>query len=225
MKRKLYHGSENIIEKPIYGYGKKNNDYGSGFYCTEDEELAFEWAVHEEQDGYSNTYIIDEKGLKILNLTNENFTSLNWIELLLRNRTFDLITPIAKESAKYLHEQFYTDISDVDVIIGYRADDSYFTYAQDFLNNSISCGQLSDALRLGNLGLQYVLKSEKAFNQIKYISSQKAKSEEWYPRKQMRDKKARREYYNMDIRKYIKDDLYMIQILDKEITGDDLCLR
>ena len=41
---KLYHGSENIIDVPTYGKGARHNDYGKGFYCTEDIELAKEWA-------------------------------------------------------------------------------------------------------------------------------------------------------------------------------------
>lgn len=40
MLRKLYHGSRDIIKKPVYGYGKKYNDYGLGFYCTEDINMA-----------------------------------------------------------------------------------------------------------------------------------------------------------------------------------------
>ena len=40
----LYHGSEQIIEEPTFGKGKQNNDFGLGFYCTESEELAKEWA-------------------------------------------------------------------------------------------------------------------------------------------------------------------------------------
>ena len=36
----IYHGSEKIIENPIFGGGKRNNDFGFGFYCTESEELA-----------------------------------------------------------------------------------------------------------------------------------------------------------------------------------------
>ena len=31
----LYHGSDHVIEKPEFGAGKKHNDYGKGFYCTE----------------------------------------------------------------------------------------------------------------------------------------------------------------------------------------------
>lgn len=40
----IYHGSKNIIEKPEFGKGNKKNDYGLGFYCTENVELAKEWA-------------------------------------------------------------------------------------------------------------------------------------------------------------------------------------
>lgn len=44
----LFHGSEFRIEKPYAGGGKKTNDYGVGFYCTESEDLACEWAVTRE---------------------------------------------------------------------------------------------------------------------------------------------------------------------------------
>lgn len=48
----LYHGSKDIIEKPIYGQGKKYNDYGLGFYCTDNIELAKEWGTSFERSGY-----------------------------------------------------------------------------------------------------------------------------------------------------------------------------
>ena len=52
----LYHGSPEIIQSPVYGKGKINNDYGRGFYCTEHLELAKEWACTEGTDGYVNQY-------------------------------------------------------------------------------------------------------------------------------------------------------------------------
>ena len=39
----LYHGSDHIIERPIYGKGNVHNDYGLGFYTTWDLEIAKEW--------------------------------------------------------------------------------------------------------------------------------------------------------------------------------------
>ena len=41
----LYHGSEQLVETPTFGLGKKNNDFGLGFYCTGSEELAKEWTI------------------------------------------------------------------------------------------------------------------------------------------------------------------------------------
>lgn len=43
MQKLLFHGSEFVVGNPIYGKGAKTNDYGRGFYCTENIELAKEW--------------------------------------------------------------------------------------------------------------------------------------------------------------------------------------
>ena len=48
----IYHGSQQIVEVPKYGVGKTYNDYGQGFYCTENIELAKEWACPVKNDGY-----------------------------------------------------------------------------------------------------------------------------------------------------------------------------
>lgn len=55
----IYHGSEKNVENPIFGAGRKNNDFGLGFYCTANEELAKEWAVSSLRDGFSNRYTLD----------------------------------------------------------------------------------------------------------------------------------------------------------------------
>ena len=55
----LYHGSPSIIKKPIFGFGKPYNDYGLGFYCTEEVELAKEWACPLAKDGFANIYDFD----------------------------------------------------------------------------------------------------------------------------------------------------------------------
>ena len=66
----LYHGSTKVIEQPILGLGNPKNDYGLGFYCTENLELAKEWASTERSDGFANSYEIDLDGLNILHLNN-----------------------------------------------------------------------------------------------------------------------------------------------------------
>lgn len=85
---KLYHGSENIIDKPLYGKGKSTNDYGKGFYCTENIELAKEWACSNGNDGYANCYELDMHGLNILWLNKPPYTILNWLAVLAAHRTY-----------------------------------------------------------------------------------------------------------------------------------------
>ena len=167
----IYHGSKDIIEKPEFGKGNQKNDYGLGFYCTENVELAKEWACsNNETNGYANQYEIDLSDYKVLDLREEKYSILNWMALLLKFRTFDVNTPISAQAKEYILENFYVDVEEYDVIIGYRADDSYFSFAKDFINNTISVEQLAEAMRLGELGIQIVLKSKKAFDMLKYKS-------------------------------------------------------
>lgn len=56
----LYHGLKYIIENPIYRGGKETNDYGYSFYCTENIEIAKEWACPDNNDGYANKYELDK---------------------------------------------------------------------------------------------------------------------------------------------------------------------
>ena len=126
MKLRLYHGSENIIEVPEYGKGMRNNDYGRGFYCTEDIELAREWACAKNHDGYVNIYEFDMSGLNVLNLNDPKYNILNWLAILADNRTYWQNGTIAEEAKEYVKKHFLIDISAYDVIRGYRADDSYF---------------------------------------------------------------------------------------------------
>ena len=134
----LFHGSEKVIETPVLGEGKKTNDFGLGFYCTESEGLAKEWAVSSLRDGFCNCYTLDTEYLNILNLNSPNYTILNWIAVLVEHRLFSIKTPVARRAKQYLIDHFGINVNAYDVITGYRADDSYFDYAESFLNNGIS---------------------------------------------------------------------------------------
>lgn len=225
MLRKLYHGSKDIIKKPLFGYGKKYNDYGLGFYCTEDINMAKEWAASAHQNGYANCYELDCTSLKILDLNAPQFCILHWLTILLQNREFDVPSGLAYEAKAYLIKNFHVDYSKYDVIIGYRADDSYFSFAQDFINGTISYRQLNNAMHLGKLGQQFVLKSRKAFSLIKFNGYELAEHTEWFDKKTRRDKSARREYFNTEHNKRQRGDLYITQIMDEEMKSDDARLR
>lgn len=221
----IYHGSSHIVEKPKYGEGKKHNDYGLGFYCTEDEDLAKEWAVDYKRDGYANCYELNAGQLKILYLNSEEYCIMHWLALLLENRRFDVTSALAKAAREYILSNFLLDVSEYDVIVGYRADDSYFSYADDFIKGVISYRQLNNAMHLGNLGEQVVLKSERAFENIEFIDYEYVSASEWYSKKASRDATAREEYFNAEKTNYRKGDLYITQILNEEMKADDSRLR
>jgi hypothetical protein len=222
---KLYHGSKEIVKKPTYGLGKTNNDYGRGFYCTESLELASEWAVSLTNDGYANVYELDDKNLKILDLNNTNYCILHWLALLLKNRSFETITPQSKEAKEYILNNFLVDVEKYDVVIGYRADDSYFTFANDFVNGLINYNQLKKAMMLGELGIQIVLISKKAFNSIKYIQSIEALRDKYLFSKIERDKKARHDYLHSERMKRNKGEINIFDIIDEEMKENDPRLR
>lgn len=225
MIKTIYHGSSKIIEKPLFGVGKTYNDYGLGFYCTENIDMAKEWGVSKNLNGYANAYKIETDGLSILDLNSSDFTILHWLSVLVENRSFDTSSAIAQEAKDYLLKNFSVSYKDFDVITGYRADDSYFSFAQDFLNGTISVRQLGNAMKLGKLGTQFVLKSQKAFDSIEFLNYEVAEISEWLLKKESRDKEARRQYFDVEKNKRQRGDLYIVQILDEEIKADDSRLR
>ena len=216
----IYHGSDKIIENPTFGLGRKNNDFGLGFYCTENEELAKEWAVSSLNDGFCNKYTLDTSYLKILNLNSSDYTILNWIAVLLKHRLFTIKNPLANRAKKYLLDNFDINVNAYDLIIGYRADDSYFDYAESFINNGISVGQLASAMRLGKLGEQIVIKSKFSFSNLKYNGFAIAEKDKYYSLRKLRNDEANQMYF--DMLEEESDTLYMLDIIRGGIKNDNL---
>ena len=218
----LYHGSKDIIERPTLKGGKETNDYGYGFYCTENIELANEWACPDNNDGYANKYELDMADLIVLDLTKPEYNILNWIALLLQFRVPKGMTPNDEMAREYILKNFSIDLTKVDVIIGYRADDSYFSFARDFLKNTITVAQLSRAMELGKLGIQVVLHSQKAFEKLKYIESTIADNETYYTKRRARDLMAKEEYREATkLSSVTQDDLFIMDIIRQEVKNDD----
>lgn len=216
----LYQGSPEIVGKPKYGYGRPYNDYGVGFYCTESQDLAREWASNDGAGGYANCYKLETDGLSILNLTSSDFGLLNWLAILLDNRMVSLGTPIANKGREYLLNNFLPDYKGYDVIVGYRADDSYFSFVRAFLTNQISFRQLERAMKLGKLGEQIVLKSEKSFEAISFIGTEKVDGAVCFVKRSLRDIEARSSYFK-ELEEEDIDGLFMRDILRGEIREND----
>lgn len=215
----IYHGSKQIVEVPAFGLGKKNNDFGLGFYCTQSDNLAREWAVSSLQDGFCNRYSIDTEYLNILNLNSPDYTILNWIAVLLQYRLFSIKTPVARRAKHYLIDNFSVNVNAFDIVTGYRADDSYFDYAESFLNNGISVEQLARAMRLGKLGEQIVIKSQYAFSKLKYEGFDVAEKDIFYVLRKARDDEANQLY--LEMLEEESDGLYIQDIMRGGIKNDD----
>lgn len=222
----LFHGSSSIIEIPAFGKGNAKNDYGLGFYCTENIELAKEWACKTPDDGFANRYSIDLSELDILNLASGDWHILNWMAILLENRSFEISNPVAKDAKDYIIQTFMPDYKDKDIIIGYRADDSYFSFAKAFLNGGIPLKALAEALKLGKLGEQICVKSRKAFDRIQFVDAEMADGQQYYIRRTVRDTKAREDYLKLlGLSVRDKDSIYILDILRQEWKNDDERLR
>ena len=193
----LFHGSPVCVKKPVLEKCKPHNDYGRGFYCTQHAELAKEWAYQKGRDGFCNRYFLYVEGLNIVDLNAEDFTLLHWLAVLSENRIVNASTPTMRRGQAWLHEYFGVDLSCADVVKGYRADDSYFGFARAFLRNEITLGQLSETMRLGSLGEQYMMKSSAAFSALEYVGADVAESAIYWPARNRRDMAARSKYENI----------------------------
>ena len=222
----IYHGSGHVIEKPQYGFGNVNNDYGLGFYCTESLEMAQEWsAVHGRSMGWANAYEFDCESLSVLRLDGPDYTALHWLAVLLENRVFSDNHALARQAKDYLTSTFAVDYDGCDVIVGNRADDSYFSFAKDFLNGAISYQQLRRAMDLGKLGRQVVVKSPKAFDGLSFIEAVEAPTDFWLPRRLNRDARARADYFDLSKNGFDKNGLFIQDILREEMTPGDARLQ
>ena len=117
---------------------------------------------------------------------------LYWISLLMHNRELSsrLINNYPRE-LKYLEDNYLLNVSDYDVVIGYRADDSYFHFPEAFVRSEITLESLNSIFAAGDLGKQYVLISERAFKLIRFVDYQEVyeKSQKnYYKRKNDADK-------------------------------------
>lgn len=167
----LYHGTSDKIVVPVYGGGNDKHDYGRGFYLTGDIELAREWAVckPDEQNGWVHKYELDCSGLNILDFKDHNI--LAWLAELMKHRDAADSKRYRLLASKFI-DKYGIDTSNYDVIKGWRADASYFYIAKEFVRDNIDVEILEELLSLGGLGIQYCIKSEHAYSQLKELNDE-----------------------------------------------------
>ncbi|MBU5429094.1 DUF3990 domain-containing protein [Kineothrix sp. MSJ-39] len=164
----LYHGTPNKIVTPVFGGGEEKHDYGKGFYLTENIELAKEWAVcrPQEANGWVHKYELDCDSLKIFDY--QEASIMAWLAELMKHRAAAESKRYKILAAKFI-DKYGIDTSNYDVIKGWRANASYFYIAKEFVRDNIDVEILEELLSLGGLGIQYCIKSELAYENLREI--------------------------------------------------------
>jgi hypothetical protein len=161
----LYHGTGEYDFSPSFGGGHDYHDYGNGFYTTGDIEAVKEWACQtEKKSAFVYRYELNMTELSILNLDETNV--LAWVSVLMMHRRGRKIRGAALERCNKMIELYGIDVTQFDVIRGFRADDSYFQFTTDFVTDTISLDTLKKSISAGGLGYQVCIKSEKAYRQL-----------------------------------------------------------
>lgn len=204
----LFHGSPDKLIVPTFGKGEEKHDYGKGFYLTESLDLAKEWSVcrPNKKNGFVHQYELEIENLKILDYQKKGV--LTWLAELMKHREADYSKRYRMLSKKFI-EKYGIDTGDYDVIKGWRADASYFYIAKEFVRDNIDLDILEDLLSLGQLGIQYCIKSELAFNNLHEIENNLQKVEysifnDKYNKRDITARNKMRELINSDTNKVTK---------------------
>lgn len=143
----LYHTSDREIIRPDIKMGRKNADFGWGFYLTPDKEFTYRWA---RDNAVVNEYEFQDEGLRIHKFER----NVDWFEYIFNNRRFN-------------------DSIEADVVIGPIANDTIFDTLGIITSGYL---KPEDSLRLLKIGPEYIqvaLKTEKAVSNLKWIRSQR----------------------------------------------------
>ena len=192
----LYHGSPNKEIMPTYGLGNDKHDYGKGFYLTESPVLASEWSDCNPRDknGWVHKFSLDTTELNILDF--QKYDTLSWLAELMKHRDADTGRRYKVLAPRFI-EKYQIATEGYDVIKGWRANASYFYIAKCFVRDEVDLDILPELLELGDLGIQYCLKTEKAFLHLKEdpVDLQEIEYNKINPQYTQRDRNAREAMY------------------------------
>ena len=149
---RLYHTGFDEIRKPDIRRGRKNADFGQGFYLTPDRPFSERWAK-ERRDSSTviNTYELQTEGLRMKRFSRDE----EWFDYICGNRN-------GKADG----------LADVDVIVGPIANDTIYDVLGITTSGFLNREQSLKLLLIGPEYSQVVIKTEKAASQLQWISSE-----------------------------------------------------
>ena len=143
----LYHTSNREIRNHDIHHGRKNADFGWGFYLTPDREFAYRWA---RENAVINEYEFDESELDIKVFSRD----VEWFEYIFNNR-------------------LWVDTLNVDVVIGPIANDTIFDTLGIITSGYLKSEDALKLLMIGPAYTQIAIKTEKAASQLKWIRAER----------------------------------------------------
>ncbi len=146
---RLFHTGSQIIDNPDIDYGRRNADFGGGFYLSDSPEFARKWAS--EKSPVINCYTLDLTGL---NVKRFEFGE-EWFDYITKSRA-----------------GFGDKLSDTDVIIGPIANDTLFDTFGIITSGLISDKDALMLLSVGKRFYQITVKTKKAISQLKWESAE-----------------------------------------------------
>ena len=154
---RLYHAGPVIIRDPDPHHGRRNADFGQGFYLTSDEEFACKWAAGMRgEKTWINVYELSLDGLQVRRL----IRGREWFETLYGNR------------------HFMSDKIQADVVIGPVANDTLYDTMGILTSGLIGPEKAMRLLMIGPVYEQVVLRTVPAISRLTWIAAREFSVEE-----------------------------------------------
>lgn len=155
---RLYHAGYQIIREPDTRYGRKNADFGQGFYLSDNEEFSRRWArERKDAENWLNRYELCLDGLNIKQFKRD----AEWFDYIFANR------------------RGYDDrFSDYDVIVGPIANDTIYDTMGILTSGLLGREHALRLLLLGPAYEQTVIKTEKALSALRFDGAVRLTAEE-----------------------------------------------
>ena len=149
----LYHTGYQEIRNPDIRFGRKNADFGQGFYLTRDREFAKRWArIRAGSDTCVNRYELDTEGMRIVHFVRDE----RWFEYIFNNR--------AGKTDMY---------PETDVVIGPIANDTLYDTFGVFTSGLLGKDRILQLLKEGPLYEQIVIKTDRAREHLRWIGAER----------------------------------------------------